>query len=107
MLLELLWRGRSHVSMFIDGGIVFALLYQLFTRYSMPLYLECLLGVLLITAVEFVTGYIVNIRLRLGVWDYSSHRYNLYGQICFEYCLAWIPVSLLAVWLCGLVKNYL
>ena len=107
VLIELLWRGRSHVSMFIDGGLVFAILYRLFTRYSMPLYFECLSGALLITAVEFITGYIVNLRMGLKVWDYSSFRFNLYGQICLAYSLAWIFVSLLAAGLCNLIGNYL
>ena len=50
VLLELLWRGRSHISMFFTGGAAFLLLHALFIRYSIPLPIKCLCGMILITA---------------------------------------------------------
>lgn len=100
VMLELLWRGRSHVSMAIAGGVSLVLLYGVFTRFpAMPLLPRCVLGACIITAVEFITGAIVNVRMRLAVWDYSMLPYNLYGQICLRYSLLWmllcVPASVL------------
>ncbi len=103
--LELFWRGHSHVSMFIAGGVALVLLYGVFTYFSLlPALLQCLIGAMVITAIEFITGAIVNLRLGLHVWDYSCLPYNLYGQVCLRYSMLWIllcaPVTLLP----GLVK---
>ena len=87
VLLELLWRGRSHVSMFCAGGLALLLLHGLFLRFALPLFAQCLLGGLVITAIEFVAGAIVNVRLKLNVWDYSKMPLNLYGQVCLPFSL--------------------
>ena len=89
--LELLWRGRSHVSMFFAGGTCFLLLGQLQrTRFSPAL--QCLMGAGVITAVELATGLLVNRSFR--VWDYRDMPANFLGQICLPFSLLWIPVSL-------------
>jgi uncharacterized membrane protein len=108
LILELVWRGRTHWSMGVAGGAAFVLLYAVFTRMGEgALLLKCLIGALLITSLEFISGAIVNVGLKLNVWDYSQKRYQLYGQVCLTYSLLWgalcLPVALLvqaihAVW---------
>lgn len=106
VLLELLWRGRSHVSMFCAGGLALLLLHGLFFRFALPLFAQCLLGGLVITAIEFVAGAIVNVRLKLNVWDYSKMPLNLYGQVCLPFSLLWclltLPISFLSSYLATL-----
>lgn len=101
--LEFLWRGRSHISMFISGGLAFALLDGIFSKYTLPLLLKCAIGAAIITSLEFAAGYIVNIRMGLNVWDYSERPLNLYGQICPEFSLLWagltVPISYLSQFL--------
>ncbi|MEG1810226.1 MAG: hypothetical protein RR232_00575 [Clostridia bacterium] len=100
VFIELIWRGRSHISMFVAGSAAFTLLHMLFSRYTIALPFKCLFGALIISAIEFITGYIVNIRKQLGIWDYSGSHFNLYGQICLGYSLLWglltLPISLLS-----------
>ena len=106
VLLELLWRGRGHVSMFCAGGLALLLLHGLFLRFALPLFAQCLLGGLVITAIEFVAGAIVNVRLKLNVWDYSKMPLNLYGQVCLPFSLLWclltLPISFLSSYLATL-----
>lgn len=104
VLIELLWRGRSHFSMFIAGGFAFALLHALFQRYALPLPVKCIVGALVITAIEFIAGYIVNLRMGLNVWDYSGRPYNLYRQICPGFALLWALLSLPIALLCDHIK---
>lgn len=95
LLLECVWRGRTHWSMGITGGITFTLLYLVFTRMGGGLLLlKCLIGAVLITSMEFVTGAIVNVGFQMGVWDYSSRRFQLYGQVCLTYSMLWLVLSL-------------
>lgn len=97
ILLELLWRGRSHISMFLLGGLCFWLVGQLNTRHQLPLLLQAIAGAALITILELAAGLVVNRWLGLGVWDYSAMPLNLLGQICLPYFLLWIPLSFAAI----------
>ena len=98
--LELLWRGRSHGSMFVAGGICFVLIGNL-PRISLPL--RAVSGAAIITAVELVTGLIAN--RDYTVWDYRGQPGNFKGQICPLFTLIWIPISLLAFWLYGVLDT--
>ena len=91
-LLEMLWRRRTHVSMAVAGGICFSLLYRIHLR-ERPLLTRCLAGALSITAVELMTGLIVNRLLHLRVWDYSRDRFHLLGQVCLRYTFYWFALS--------------
>lgn len=94
VLLELLYRGRSHISMFAAGGVCFLLIGQLDRlRLAWPVKMVCGAGI--ITCVEFLTGLLVNRNYQ--VWDYRDQPGNLMGQICPRFMLLWIPLSLLAM----------
>lgn len=99
ILLENIFRGHSHVSMFILGGIDFLIIGAIneYLPEDMNIFIQSLIGAAVVTVSELITGYIVNIRLGLGVWDYSHLPFNFLGQISLYFSLLWIPVSLLAV----------
>ena len=91
--LELLWRGRSHISMFLAGGICFLLLGKLNrTQPRLPLLLRGLLGAVTITSVELLAGLAAN--RDYAVWDYRNLPLNFHGQVCLPFSLLWIPLSL-------------
>ena len=99
IILELVWRGHSHWTMFALGGLCFALIGPIneLIPWCMPLWKQALIGAAIITGLEFLTGCIVNLGLGWHVWDYSGMPLNLLGQICILYILLWIPVSLIAI----------
>lgn len=99
VVLELIWRGYSHWTMFLLGGLCFVIIGAIneLIPWGMSLWMQSLIGAAIITAVEFLTGCIVNLRLGWGVWDYSAMPFNLLGQICLPYMLLWIPVALAAI----------
>ena len=99
--LELLWRRRSHVSMFAAGGLCFLLLGKL-RETKLPDPVKPVAGAGLITAVELGTGLLVN--RDHHVWDYRGIPGNFQGQICLPFSLLWIPVSLLGMGLYGLTE---
>jgi len=89
-IIELIWRGRTHWTMIIAGGICFVLFSLIAEKckkrtliYKSSL---CALGV---TAIEFIFGVIFNILLKMNVWDYSSVPFNIHGQVCLLYTLLW------------------
>ena len=78
-LLELLWRGRTHWTMLLLGGVCFLCIGTIRRKgFSLPL--RSLLCALIVTALEFLTGCVVNLRLHWAVWDYSANRFQLLGQ---------------------------
>jgi len=92
---ELLWRGRSHWTMFLLGGACFVaigLINEGFLR-GMPLWQQALAGAGIITVLEFLTGCLVNLWLGWQVWDYSHIPGNILGQVCPQYVLLWLPVA--------------
>lgn len=94
VMIELLYRGHSHISMAIAGGISFLILHMLFSRYpEMSMLVKCAVGLVVISSIELLFGVIVNIYLKLGVWDYSNQKFNLWGQICLRYSLYWAVLT--------------
>ena len=93
MVLELLWRGWSHSSMFFAGGSCFLLLGKLNrTQPRLPLPFRAVAGAGIITGVELLTGLLVN--REYAVWDYRQVPGNFHGQICLPFSLLWVPISL-------------
>lgn len=103
--LEIISRGYSHYSMFLCGGLCFigcGILNES-VKIEMSLISQMVLSSLLITALEFITGCIVNLWLGWKVWDYSRLPYNFKGQICLIFSVAWFFLSLAAI----LLDDYL
>lgn len=109
LAIELWWRGYSHPSMFVLGGICFVfvgLINQVLPRNTGLLW-QSVIGAAFITAAEFVTGLIVNVWLGLHVWDYFHLPFNLFGQVSLRYFLLWIGLSAAAIWLDDRLRKWL
>ena len=106
---ELLFRGFSHISMLIAGGICFILIGLLNDIFPHKISIICqmVISSLIFTAVEFIVGMIVNVWLDLNVWDYSNLPYNFMGQICLLYTNIWFFLSLAAILLDDYLKYFL
>ena len=92
--IELLWRGHTHWTMILLGGLCLYVIYLISSRMKDIMVKKALMCAFSITALEFVTGCIVNLRLGWDVWDYSSVPMNLLGQICPKFSLMWLGLSL-------------
>lgn len=92
--IELIYRGYSHYSMFILGGLC-GLLIGLINECTpkMNIILQMLLGTMIITILEFITGCIVNLWLGLNVWDYSNLKFNILGQVSLVFSFVWFILS--------------
>lgn len=99
-LIEILWRGFTHWTMFILGGgcfVIMGLLNEYRFSWKDSLLKQSVISAVIITIFEFITGCIVNLWLGWAVWDYSSLPFNLLGQICLYYFLLWIPLSAVGI----------
>lgn len=93
--IEILWRGYSHFSMTIVGGICFLLIGSIneVFDWDMPIIHQMFYSSLMITFVEFFAGLLLNVILNLNIWDYSNMKFNLMGQICLLYSFLWFFLS--------------
>ena len=93
--METIWRGHTHWSMMIAGGlcfILFSLAAEALRGRSILLKaVTCAVGV---TAIEFIFGVVFNIYLGMGVWDYSHVPFNIMGQICPMFSILWVGVAI-------------
>lgn len=105
-IIELAFRGNSHYSMFILGGVCFILIGGLnnFFTFDIPIVHQMAISSLIITALEFICGCIVNLWLHLNVWDYSKIPFNLMGQVCLIFMVAWFFLSLIGILLDDFVR---
>ena len=98
--IELLWRGYTHWTMFLLGGLCFVIM-GLLNEYHIPwhwcLLRQSVVSACIITVFEFFTGCIVNLWLGWKVWDYSDLPLNILGQVCLYFFLLWIPLSTLGI----------
>lgn len=99
IMLELAWRGWTHWTMFALGGVgcVCLGLINEVIPWETPLWRQVVIGACIITALEFLTGCVVNLWLEWDVWDYSQLPGNVLGQVCPQYFILWLPVSLAGI----------
>ena len=99
--IEVLWRGYTHPSMLVVGGIcgvLVGLINQTPMFYRSPIAVQAVIGACIVLVVEFIAGCILNIWLGLNVWDYSESFGNIMGQVCVTYAFLWVLLMPLAIW---------
>ena len=104
--LEILYRGHSHWTMILLGGVVsvFLGLINEITP-NMRMWKQMIFGTVLLTIFEFILGYILNIKLGLGIWDYSNIPFNIMGQICLPFSFLWFILSYFIIMLDDILKE--
>ena len=106
---ELLWRGRTHQTRAIVGGICFVVIGGLnnYIPWEMPLWKQAGIGALFVTAMELVVGIPLNLFMELHIWDYYSLPFNLLGQICLPFTIVWFFLSLLCIFVDDWLRHIL
>ena len=105
-MIEVLWRGRTHWTMGICGGVCFLFIsVSELVHRRWRLAVRALISTVWVTAVEFFSGLLINRVFRLGVWDYSGMRFNLCGQISLIYSILWYFLCIPAHLLCRIIRR--
>ena len=97
--LEVVYRGYSHISMYILAGVLgvaIGLINEITPKIN--IWLETLIGTIIATIGEGVTGIIVNNILHLNIWDYSNLPFTFfYGQCNLIFCLIWFILTYIVI----------
>lgn len=107
-LIEILWRGRTHFSMLLAGGICFSFFGFLGNKLKKStLFIKAIIGSCFVTFIELIFGIFFNLILKQNVWNYSSRPFNFKGQICLLYSLYWVFLGLIFIPLAQKLNNRL
>lgn len=108
MTIEILYRGYTHWTMGVLGGISLILigLIDEVTSKDLPLLVQAPLASIIITLLEYYAGCILNLKLGLDIWDYSELPFNIDGQVCLYFSLAWMVLGMVAVVIDNLIRHY-
>ena len=99
-MIELLYRGHSHESMFILGGLCFLAIGALnnYLPWRMPIWGQMVIGGLVITVLELFAGLVLNVWMGLGIWCYADTWGSAFwGQVSIPFKLAWMGLSLVGI----------
>ena len=99
MTIEILYRGYSHITMYLLGGFCFVIVGLVNNKFKWrtPIFKQMLIATVIITIAELFAGIILNGFLGLNIWDYSYMPFNLLGQICLTYMFLWFLLSAPAI----------
>lgn len=107
--IETLYRGRTHWTMLIVGGLCFLFCGAIneWFPWDMPIWKQMAICAIGITVIEFISGVIINLVFHLHVWDYSTFPLNVLGQICLPFSVIWFFLSLPAIMLDDWLRYWL
>ncbi len=107
-LLEVLWRGYTHWSMAITGGLCFCIIYQISCKLpAKRLVQQTFHCAFAVTGIEFAAGCILNLLFKMDVWDYSDLPFHLLGQICLPYFFLWALLCFPLHFLCTALSRWI
>lgn len=79
------------------GALILTILCNLFLNINSTykVILIFFLAIILMTILEFISGFILLKCFHLRLWDYSMFKYNYKGFVCLEFSLLWGMLSLI------------
>lgn len=108
--IETIFRGYSFTLMGCCGGLCVVVLDKIndHISWNLDLFWQALCGSLLITFMELVIGIIAKYSDLLPVmWNYSNIPFNFLGIICLPFSIAWLFISVIAIFLADAINYYI
>lgn len=104
--IEMVYRGYSHWSMFVLGGFCFCWIDVICEKLTFvkTIWGKMALSAMGITVLEWLCGCVVNLWLKLDVWDYSRLPMQIMGQVCLLFSFFWFLLSFPAMQFCKSVR---
>ena len=102
--------GWTSLWMFLIGGInglFIGSLNEGTKKVPVPLWAQSLIGMLIIFLIEFFSGFILNVRLKLNIWSYKGWPLNIMGQITLLYIPLWFLMIPFVIWLDDIARHLL
>lgn len=107
--IECCFRGYSYPLMGLCGGLVFVLLDKINDKISwdIDILVQGIIGLMLITSLEFIIGEMSLQGLIQPMWNYSDMPFNYKGIICLPFSLIWVGLSIVAIVVADWLNYYI
>jgi len=104
-IIEVVYRSLTQ-RQFINAGFLFGpfipiygfgagfIIFIDFIIHSWPLPLKVIVYGIILTAIEYLTGYMFERIFKLKLWDYSNNKFNLHGRVCLLFSVFWTVMAL-------------
>lgn len=107
-LIEMIFRGHTHWTMFLLGGlcgVLIGLLNEKKFTWDTSIITMVIYAEMIVLPLEFITGVILHkiLKIHPPIWDYSDLPFNLWGQSSLLFAIMFIPIIILAI----LVDDYI
>ena len=104
--IEIAVRGFTHITMGLLGGISMLVIHisNDSRREGMNPLLQLGIVTFFITAIEFISGEILNVNLDMNIWDYSGVPLNIDGQVCLPFMALWAMLGAIGIVLDDLLR---
>lgn len=98
VILELLFRGRTDISMLFTASVCSICIITLNDVYSYDLdfIVQVIICAIYCTIVEYLVGYYL-VNQDHHIWDYTNQFMNLHGQICLLFSFVWAIISAITI----------
>ncbi len=74
-------------------GAAFIILLD-FIIHNWPLPVKLVVYGIILTAIEYSTGFLFEKIFQLKLWDYSNNKFNLHGRVCLLFSAFWTVMAL-------------
>lgn len=110
--IEIVYRGWTHWSMALLSGILGVLCIDTPNNifgYDLDYSLQVFVSTILCTIGEGITGLVVNVKMGLNVWDYSTLPFTFFwGQCNLFFVFAWaLIIGLFGIFFCDAYWYYI
>lgn len=102
--------GHSSLWMLPVGGFLSTILGEFNEKKSLAKLdyrVRVILGGIVITAIELISGLILNRLCGFGIWDYSHNPLNFLGQIDALHSTYWVLISPFVFWVDDVIRHYM
>ena len=111
-MIEILFRGWSHWSMFVLTGFLGVFCIDSINNtlsFDCDYIVQILISTILCTIGEGISGIILNVWLQLNVWDYSKMTFGtfFFGQCNVLFCFAWMLIISIIIFYCDAYNYYI
>jgi len=106
--IEVVYRSVSQRE-FINAGFLYGpfvplygfgaalIIFLEFLIHQWPLPIKIVAYGIILTLIEYLTGFILEKTFKLKLWDYSDDKFNIHGRVCLLFSLCWAALAVIFV----------
>ena len=90
-------RGFLHGPICPIYGTCALTIISILQSFKTNIFILYIVATIVISAIEYFTGYLLEKIFKSKYWDYTEDPFNLHGRVCLHFSLMWGALAVLAV----------